>query len=110
MSVFGMHFHNVLNNHRPVDTTVLDLIQQKPRLDAINVPITFREVEAAINKLKKGKIPGLNGIPPEALKAMNNTPRQIVHKHVSDFFEGKALSRGMPQKSMHPSAKKGRSE
>jgi hypothetical protein len=75
MSVFGVHFHNVLNNHRPVDTTVLDLIQQKPCLNAINVPITFREVKAAINKLKKGKSPGLNGIPPEALKGMNNTPR-----------------------------------
>ncbi len=99
-----MHFHNMLNNHRPVDTTVLDLIQQKPRLNAINLPITFREVKAAINKLKKGKSLGLNGIPPEALKAMNNTPRQIVHKHVSDFFEGKADHKGWH------SAKKGRSE
>ncbi len=27
MSVFGMHFHKVLNNHRPVDSTVLDLIK-----------------------------------------------------------------------------------
>ena len=89
MSVFGMHFHNVLNNHRPIDMTVLDLIQQKPRLDTIDAPITFREVKTAINKLKKGKSPGLNGIPPEALKAMNDTPRRIVHKHVSDFFEGK---------------------
>jgi hypothetical protein len=94
MSVFGMHFHDMLNNHRPVDTTVLDLIQQKPRLDAIHVPITFREVKKSINKLKKGKIPGLNGIPPEALKAMNNTPRRIAHKHVSVFFEGKADHEG----------------
>ncbi len=70
-----MHFHKVLIKHRQVDTTVLDLIQQKPRLDAINVPITFREVKAAINKLKKGKSQGLNGIPPEALKAMNDAPR-----------------------------------
>ncbi len=73
MSVFSMHFHKVLNNHRPVHTKVLDLIQQKPRLDVIDTPITFREVKAAINKLKKGKSPGLNGIPPEALKAMNDT-------------------------------------
>ncbi len=26
ISVFGMHFHKVLNNNRPVDTTVLNLI------------------------------------------------------------------------------------
>jgi hypothetical protein len=66
---------------------VLDLIEQKPCLAAINLPITFREVKHAINKLKKGKTAGLNGIPPEALKAMDNTMRRIVHKHVLDFFE-----------------------
>jgi hypothetical protein len=38
------------------------------------MPITLREVKAAINKLKKGKSPGLNGIPAEELKAMNDTP------------------------------------
>ncbi len=107
MSVFGMHFHNVLNNHRPVDTTVLDLIQQKPHLDAIYVPITFREVKAAINKLKKGKSPGLNGIPPEALKAMNNTPQRIVHNHVLDFFKGKADHEGWHKSQCIPVPNKG---
>ena len=74
---------------RPVDDTVLDLIPQKPCLNAIDNLITFQEVKRAINKLKKGKAPGLNGIPPEALKAMDDTSRRIIHKHVSDFFEGK---------------------
>ena len=68
MSVFSMHFHNVLNNNTPADNSVLDLIEQKPCLTAIDTPITFREVKHAINKVKKGKAPGLNGIPPEALK------------------------------------------
>ena len=75
MSIFSMHFHN-----KPVDDLVLDLIVQKPCLTAIDTPITFREVKHAINKLKKGKAPGLNGIPPEALKAMDDTPRRTVHK------------------------------
>jgi hypothetical protein len=74
MSVFGMHFYKVLNNHRPVDNSVLDLIVQKPCLTAIDAPISFKEVKRAINKLKKGKAPGLNGIPPEALKAMDDMP------------------------------------
>ena len=30
MSVFGLHFTNVLNNHRPVDYSVLNLLEQKP--------------------------------------------------------------------------------
>ncbi len=75
MSVFGAHFQKVLNNHRPVDYSVLNLLKQKPCLTSINNPITFSEVKRAINKLKKGKSPGLNGIPPEALKAMDNTSR-----------------------------------
>ncbi len=33
--------------------------------------VTYDEVDTAINKLKSGKSPGLNGIPPEAYKAMN---------------------------------------
>jgi hypothetical protein len=94
MSVFGMHFYKVLNNHRPVDNSVLNLIKQKPCLTAINAPITLKEVKHAINKLKKGKAPGLNGITPEALKAMDDTPRWTVHKHVSNFFDGKTNHEG----------------
>jgi NADPH:quinone reductase-like Zn-dependent oxidoreductase len=64
MSVFSMHFHNVLNNHRPVDDTVLELIPQKQCLTNIDTPITFSKVKRAIAKIKKGKAPGPNGIPP----------------------------------------------
>jgi hypothetical protein len=71
MTVFGPHFDRVFNNHRPVDPTILDDIPQRPILHDIDSPITFAEVDAAINKLKNGKSPGLNGIPPEAYKAMN---------------------------------------
>jgi hypothetical protein len=74
MSVFGLHFTNVLNNHRPVDYSVLNLLEQKPCMTSIDNPITFSEVKKAINKLKKGKLPGLNGIPPKALKAMYKSP------------------------------------
>jgi hypothetical protein len=42
MSVFGMHFHKVLNNHRPVNNSVLNLIKQKPCLTTIDAPITFK--------------------------------------------------------------------
>jgi hypothetical protein len=47
-------------------------------------------VDAAINKLKNGKSPGLNGIPPKAYKAMNTKTQQQVHAYVATFFEGKA--------------------
>ena len=54
----------------------------------IDKPITFNEVDKAINKLKDGKAPGLNGVPPKALKAMNTTTCCEIHGFVSD--EGKA--------------------
>ena len=88
MSVFGPHFERVYNNHRPVDFSILNEIPQRPTLLDIDSPITFDEVNTAINKLKNGKSPGLNGIPPKAYKAMNGTMRKRVHQYIFDFFEG----------------------
>jgi hypothetical protein len=107
MSVFGAHFHKVLNNHQPVDHTVLDLLEQKPCLMSIDNPISFMEVKRAINKLKKGKAPGLNGIPPEALKAMDNVSQRTVHRHVCDFFEGEVDHEGWHQSQCIPVPKRG---
>ncbi len=88
MTVFGPHFDRVFNNdHRPVDPTILNNIPQRPILQDIDFPITFAEVDAAINKLKNGKSPGLNGIPPEAYKAMNTETRQFVHAYVPPFLK-----------------------
>jgi hypothetical protein len=50
-----MHFDKVLNNKRPVDRSVLHLLEQKPCMLVINNPISSTEVKRAINKLKKGK-------------------------------------------------------
>jgi len=88
MAVFGPHFERVFNNHRPIDPTILDEISQRPILHEIDSSITFDEVNTAINKLKNGKSPGLNGIPPEAYKAMNVATRRRVHEYVTAFFEG----------------------
>ncbi len=41
----------------------------------INHPITFDEVDKAINKLKSGKAPGLNGISPKMYKAFRRKMR-----------------------------------
>jgi hypothetical protein len=88
MEVLGPHFDKVYNNHRPVDFTILDDIPQRSTLSDIDSPITYDEVDAAINKLKSGKSPGLNGIPQEAYKAMNKEMQSRIHKIVSAFFDG----------------------
>ncbi len=53
MSVFGAHFDKVPSNHRPVDHSVLDLLEQKPCMTSIDNPIAFSEVKQAINKLSQ---------------------------------------------------------
>jgi len=107
ISVFGLHFNNVLNNHRPVDYSILDLLEQKTCMTSIDNPITFSKVKKAINKLKKGKSPGLDGIPPEALKAMYNSPQRIVHRHICEFFEGMVDHEGWHKSQCIPVPKKG---
>jgi hypothetical protein len=107
MSVFGAHFHKVLENHQPVDHTILDLLEQKPCMTSIDNPIRFAEVKCAINKLKKGKTPDLNSIPPEALKAMDNVSQRTVHCHVCNFFKGRVDHKGWHQSQCIPVPKQG---
>ena len=76
-------------------------------MTTIDNPIRFAEVKRAINKLKKGKAPGFNGIPPEALKAMDNVLRRTVHCHVCDFFKGRVDHEGWYQSQCIPVPKRG---
>ena len=39
-SVFGPHFHRVFNNHRPIDWTVLDKINQIEVMDELDHSIS----------------------------------------------------------------------
>jgi hypothetical protein len=68
MSVFGAHFDKVLSNHRPVDHSVLDLLEKNPCMTSIDNPTTFSEVKQAINKLKKGSRLVSTGSPPKHSK------------------------------------------
>ena len=89
MEVMYPHFQRVFNNHRPVDDSVLDLLEQRRTEWDLNDCITWKEFDRAVNKLTAGKAPGLNGIPPEAYKAMDANCRRKVFRHVQDFWEGK---------------------
>ncbi len=59
------------------------------------------------NKLNAGKAPGLNGILPEALKAMGVEMRQRIHRYVNDFFEGTIDHEGWHRSQCIPVPKKG---
>ncbi len=106
ISVFGPHFERVFNNHCPVDLTILDKIAQCPVLPELDLPISFDEVYAAINKLKKGKSLGLNGILPEAYKAMNSRTCRRIHRYIATFFKGNIDYPGWHQSQCVPVLKK----
>ncbi len=107
MAVFGPHFERVFNNHRPVNLTILTDVPQRPTLHDLDLPITYKEADAAINKLKNGKSPGLNGIPPEAYKAMNTKTRRKIHKFIYAFLEGKVDYEGWHDSQCVPVPKSG---
>ena len=52
-------------------------------------------------------IHGLNRLPPEALKAMDDISKQIIHKHVSNFFDGTTDHKGWHRSHCVPVPKKG---
>ncbi len=107
MSVLAPHFRKVYNNHWPVDFEILHEIRQRDTLTTINSPITFNEVNKAINKLNAGKAPGLNGIPPEALKAMGTEVRCRIHRYIGEFFEGTTDYESWHRSQCIPVPKKG---
>ena len=90
MSVFGPHFSNVFNNHRPINPDILQHIPQHRTLWELNDPITWEEICQALHKLKNAKAPGLTGVPPEAFKVMSPTNSRHVHNYVNQFFLGEA--------------------
>ena len=98
MTVFGPHFDRAVNNHRPVNPTILANITQQPILHDIDSPITFD---------KPGKAPGLNGIPPEAYKAMDTETRQLIHGYVAVFFKGEEDYEGRHASQCVPVPKSG---
>lgn len=63
------HFQTLLNHPPPTNTDPTLLVTQ-PRVeyDASIDPPSLQEVDSAIQKLKTGKSPGEDGIPPEILK------------------------------------------
>ena len=70
-SVMWPHFENVYINHQSVDWSVLhELPQQQFMLD-LDTLISWKELKQAVTKLSNGKSPGLNDVPPDSFKALD---------------------------------------
>jgi hypothetical protein len=90
ISVMYPHFQRVLNNHRPTNFTILELVPQQGTMWELNDPITWDEFLKAVRKLKNEKVAGLTNVPPEAFKAMSNGNRAHVFNFINTFFKGSA--------------------
>ena len=71
MSVFQPHFHKLYNNQRSPYANAADFIKQREKFSNLDIEISWEEFLIAVNDLKNDKAPGLNGVPPNAFKAMD---------------------------------------
>ena len=71
-SVMGPHLEKVYRNHRPVDWSAPQGLLQQTSMIKLDTIISWEEVKQAVTKLPNGKSPGLNGVPPDAFKALDN--------------------------------------
>ena len=74
------HFEEALNCPAPVDAPVVPPGPDLP----INIgSITKAEIRVAVKKLKNGIAPGLDNIPPEALKEGGAITVDVLHKFLN---------------------------
>ena len=69
VSLFANHFKKVLNNHKLIDTTVINEIDLREVMEELDDPPLWTENICAIQELTNDKSPGLNGVPPNAFKS-----------------------------------------
>ena len=62
-------------------------IKKKPVLNYLNDPLSLLEFNKAIMKIILHKDPGLNGVSPNAIKALNDENRLILFQICSDFLD-----------------------
>eukprot|EP00978_Attheya_sp_CCMP212_P004158 scaffold9027_cov61-Attheya_sp.AAC.6 len=84
--VMGEHFTKVFNNHRPIDTSVLDELNQRPIIEELGNPPTEAEFDKALRNIANGKSPGESGITPEALKGLDDEHIQIMRIVLNSYW------------------------
>ena len=72
VSIFSPHFHMVFKKHRPIYWPVLYNIKQRELIKKIDQPISWDDIKKSTTKLANDKAPELNGVPPNAFKALDD--------------------------------------
>ena len=84
-SILVTHFERVYTNHRKIDWTVLDEIQQRMTMVELDTKITCEELKKAVMKLANGKSPGLNKVPPDAFKSLSEQNLTLLLEFLNAF-------------------------
>ena len=70
-SVMGPHLEKFYRNHLLVDWSVLHELPQQHFMLDLDTLISWKELKQAVTKLSNGKSPGLNDVPPDSFKALD---------------------------------------
>jgi len=73
------HFQNLLNQSSNTDPNVLNNMDKRPSITAMDNPPTLEEVADAVKSLKNGKAAGADGIPSEVFKFGGPSIVQALH-------------------------------
>ena len=84
--VMAEHFKKVFNNHRPIDISVLDELEQREIISELGLPPTNEEFAAALRKIANGKSPGESGITPEALKNLDYSHTRTLREFLREYW------------------------
>ena len=89
-SVIVPQFHRVFNNNRLIDWTVLDKINQREVMDKLDQPSSWEEIKKAPTQLANDKSPGLNGVLPNAFKALDGANLSWILLFYNQFLHSQA--------------------
>ena len=65
----------------------LEELKKKPTLKQLNDPLTRMEFNRAIKKIILHKAPGLTGVSPNEIKALDDENRKVIFGICYDFFD-----------------------
>ena len=89
VSVFANHLKKVLNNHKPKEKTVINDIYLREVTEEFDDPPLWKEFIFATQELTNEKFPGLNGVPPNAVKSMSEENMCNHFNFITGFWEEK---------------------
>jgi len=97
------HFSQLLNVHAVKDVRLTEIHAAEPLVPG---PSAF-EVEVAVEKLKRRKLPGIDQIPAEVINVGGTTIRSVIHKLINSIWNKEELPKEWKESIISPICKKG---